>query len=101
MAKSYGVICGVPAHHCTGGTLQTDQQLGTTKVHSSHEEAFRCYSRYLTRVKGYKRIGPREFAPPDGGPVLVLTKKSRFGAHLRKGKEGRLMPKRGAGIVNG
>lgn len=48
--------------------------------------------RYLQR-QGYERVGPREFAAPDGGPVRVLTKKCRFGARLRPGKEhARFMP---------
>jgi len=37
--------------------------------------------------------------PPDGGPILVLSKKSKFGGRMRKGKAGRVMPERGGGVV--
>ena len=84
-------LCGVPQEHCEGGFRITSKSLGGKKgcrVHSSSSEAFRCYARYLVRVLGYQRIGPREYRPPDGGPVLVLTKKCRFGGRLRPGKSG-------------
>jgi hypothetical protein len=98
--------CGVPEHHCGGGLMRVSQGIkiaiksGTMKVHSSSEEAFRCRARYLTKVKGYTRVGNREFAPPDGGPIEVLAKKSHFGGQLRKGKSAEassgitVMPKR-------
>lgn len=51
------------------------------------------------KAQGYIPVGAREFLTPGGGPVLVLSKKSKFGGRLRNGKLGeRLMPKRG-GIV--
>lgn len=52
--------------------------------------------RYLIRKKGYVELGPREFLSPDGGPVLVLTKKCRYGGLFVTGKGGdsgkRFMP---------
>ena len=35
---------------------------------------------------GYKAVGSRAFSPPDGGPIVILTKKTRFGGRLRRGK---------------
>jgi len=72
------------------------------KAHNSAPEAFKCHARYLIKVLGYEQVGSREFRPPDGGPILVLTKKCRFGGVLRKGKgsgEGgnRVMPRRRLG----
>jgi len=58
------------------------------------------YNKYVfgkVKPKGapmYEDIGGRCFRPPDGGPIRMLTKKSRFGASLRLGKLGeRWMPK--------
>lgn len=104
MSRDSRVLCGVPKEFCQGGKLTSDQSLGTNKVHRTHSEAFACYRRYLIEVKGFRQIGPRDFAPADGGPVWVLTKRSRFGARLRTGKEGsRHMPsgKRNQGVVVG
>ena len=97
MSTKYKVLCGVPEIHCTGGTLITDQRLDTTKAHGSHPEAYRCMRHYLLKVKGYTQDGSmvrgRDFRPPDGGPVLILTKQSRFGSRMRAGKgENRYMP---------
>lgn len=94
MSRKIRVLCGVPKEHCTGGHLQTDQTFNTGKAHSGHSEAFACMARYLVFVLGYKRVGGREFAPSDGGPILVLTKKMRYGGLLVSGKEGRFMPER-------
>jgi hypothetical protein len=84
--------CGVPKEHCTGGTIRVSAGMKSAiraesiNCHASPQEAFRCHARYLVEVLGYTRVGNREFAPPDGGPIRVLTKKSRFGGELRKGK---------------
>ena len=84
------VCCGTPNHSCTGGTVAMNSGwsgLGSdksAKVHSTSTEAFNCYSSYLQTV-GYTRIGSREFETPTGS-ILVLNKKSHFGAVLRSGK---------------
>ena len=91
MSRKAVVLCGVPTEHCSGGKYTTDQKL-SPKCHGTHLEAFNCMRKYLLRT-GYTQIGPREFQPPGGGPIRVLTKKSRFGARLRSGKLGeRFMP---------
>ncbi len=96
MSTKYKVLCGTPREHCIGSLYSTDQDL-PKKSHASHEEAFKCYARYLVKAEGYIRIGPREFRK-DGHPVRVLTKKIRFGGRLRAGKEGsRYMPASRAG----
>lgn len=96
MSTKYRVLCGVPIQDCRGSNYSTDQQL-SKKAHSSHEEAFKCYANYLMNVLGYTQIGSREFRK-EGHPVLVLTKKIRFGGRLRAGKEGtRYMPSSRAG----
>ncbi len=94
MSSKYRVLCGTPKEHCTGGVLQTDQQFPTNKCHSSHEDAFRCYVRYLVQELGYIRIGGHEFLEP-GVTVHVISKKSRFGGLLVTGKEHkRYMPEK-------
>jgi hypothetical protein len=54
-------------------------------MHGSSKEAFRCYVAYLMKI-GYERIGMREFRSPEGGPILVLTKQTKFGSVMRPGK---------------
>ena len=78
------VLCGVPASYCKGAQLLVDKRY--MPVHATHSEAFECYAAWLIS-QGYRRIGSREFRLGDG-PVLVLTKKIRFGAPLRLGKRG-------------
>lgn len=80
-------LCGVPEESCFGSTtLMQKQWKGSHKVHISREDAFKCHVRYLLSL-GYTRLGAREFAPPNDGPVRVLTRSSRFGSELRWGKE--------------
>lgn len=124
-------LCPTPPQYCSGAGLgQASFSIRhIEKAHSSSAEAFRCYARYLVRVLGCERLGPREFRHPRGkcnvcgwtgdesldkcpecgmfvGAVEVLTKQSRFGHRLRKGKGGekgtRAMPnKRTGGAVVG
>lgn len=85
--------CGVPAEACTGSLTTTSKSMGVgIRTHGSTEAAFNCQRRNLLKL-GYTQIGSRDFAAPNGGPVRVLTKKSRYGGELRSGKEGtRSMP---------
>jgi hypothetical protein len=102
MSRRYVVLCGVPALHCTGGKLKTDQKQVAEKCHGSSLEAFRCMKHYLVSVLKFKAVGSREFAPPDGGPIRVLTKKCRYGARMRTGKMGeRFQPEVGRGAIIG
>jgi hypothetical protein len=97
----YVHLCGVPKDDCDGTFTKTSSGLGAAqKAHTLPREAFACMKRFLLR-QGYVQVGQREFAPPDGGPVRVLTKQSRYGGRLRRGKEGtRRMPVlRGGGIA--
>ena len=114
-------LCPTPHIHCNGGALgQASFSIRhKPKAHGSPVEAFKCYRRYLVNVVGCERVGPRELRHPKGscicgwngpknleicpscnrwiGVVEVLTKPSRFGAVLRRGKGGeqggsRVMP---------
>jgi len=90
------VMCGTPKEHCSGGQATVNAMLrgASPKIHQNHSQAYRCYRNYLIRVLGYEGLGRREFRPPNGGPIRFLTRKSRFGASLRYGKEqARWMPK--------
>ncbi|MDP2620869.1 MAG: hypothetical protein Q8P46_11965 [Hyphomicrobiales bacterium] len=104
------VYCGVPWDDCSGQlmtlnaawTPDSSKNKGSGKLHSTNEEAFRCYCRHL-QAKGYERIGKREFTL-NGGPVLVIAKPSRFGASFRGGKESdktksRFTPMNGRGAI--
>lgn len=77
-------MCGTPKESCCGGLLKVNFA-PTIKAHSSSKEAFNCKRNHLISL-GYSQIGTREFLK-EGEPVLFLTKKSRFGGKLRKGKE--------------
>lgn len=88
-------LCGTPPDHCGGslGILSAAFKAKGTKLHNSPQEAFRCHARYLVQVKGFEKLGPREFRNPDGSGIRVLTKPCRFGSPMRPGKEGaRHMP---------
>ncbi len=83
-------LCGTPHARCTGGQSSIANSLKGAKTHSTSEEAFKCYARYLL-AEGYTQLGPREFSK-NGGPIQLLTKKCRFGARCRGGKGNRYMP---------
>lgn len=90
-------LCGSPREHCTGSVATVNAGMRGTnamRCHSSPEGAFQCHKNYLITVLHYTPCDDqRSLRPPDGGPVRVLTKPSRFGAKLRNGKEGtRNMP---------
>lgn len=100
--KAQTHLCGVPRDQCCGTISPMNHGLGGAagfRVHASPRAAFECMKRYLLR-QGYQQIGSREFSPPDGGPVRVLTRPSHFGGRLRMGKEGsRMQPIEHAGII--
>lgn len=89
------VLCPTPKADCSGSVKKMADTLGLRKSHGTHAQAFECYRHYLLSL-GYVRRGPREFESPEG-PILVLTKRSRFGESLRPGKEGRFMSKNHTG----
>ena len=104
------VFCGTPMDTCTGQMMTLNaawnpdgsKNKKNGKLHSSHEEAFKCYCKHL-QAQGYQRIGSRDFCRGDG-PVLFLDRPSRFGAEFRKGKEGdktksRFTPRHGRGAI--
>lgn len=76
--------CGVPYDECNGAMCSLDKH--SVKVHADPFEAFACYTAYLKK-QGYQKVGERAFRLGEG-PVLILTKKSRFGQQLRLGKTG-------------
>lgn len=79
------VLCQTPNEHCTGTWKDAAHSLHLrAKVHRDHEQAFRCYAKYLVNVLGYTKVGGREFQRGDE-PILVLTKRTRYGARCRTG----------------
>jgi hypothetical protein len=85
-------LCGVPPHECCGSHLKLAPGLpAELKSHATPQQAFECYRAWLLR-QGYHQIGSREFETPAQDGIVVLTRKHRFGALLRGGKEGRYMP---------
>jgi CTP:molybdopterin cytidylyltransferase MocA len=98
-------LCGVEPQLCTGGSFIGSKAMATmaskgVRTHSSPEQAHACMQRSLVQ-QGYQKIDNCQFRPPDGGPVLVLTRPGKYGGMLRSGKEGgRHMPKyRSGGLV--
>lgn len=81
------VMCGTPHEYCSGSNVKTSSWLGSSqRVHSDSPQAFRCYARFLLAT-GYEAVGAREFRKVGANEgILVLTKKSHFGAILRTGK---------------
>jgi hypothetical protein len=84
-------LCGVPYQECHGDLSQLSPGMSGLRSHASPEDAFECHRAWLIR-QGYRPVGSREFASPDDGRIVVLTKRRRFGAVLRGGKGGRHMP---------
>ena len=93
-------LCGTPHEHCGGSSFALSHGLertGGRRVHQTSEQSFNCYKHYLLSI-GYTQVDSRAFAPPvnedgsSGGPIHVMTKKSRFGSRLRPGKGKRSMP---------
>lgn len=90
--RPHKFLCGTPLSHCTGSNGGgVSGGLKGAKLHGSPEEAFKCHAKYMI-ADGYVQVGNREFCKGDG-PIVVLTKKSKFGAMLRGGKGGRYNPK--------
>lgn len=86
-SNNYRVFCGVAKAECSGSLLPMSASFKDMKAHNSVGEAFDCMKASLMS-KGYTQLDSRAFVPPDGGPVRVLTKRSRYGARLRPGKRG-------------
>lgn len=98
MSRRVAVACGTPEGECNGYHIPADNSKKYFQGHDSHEAAYRCYANYLKR-QGYQEHANREFHKP-GEPVIVLTKKSRFGLALRAGKADRMMTERGYGGIH-
>lgn len=87
---------------CNGGISKSSKSI---RIHSSREDAFRCYVRYLLS-QGYKPYGinRRDFESPSGS-ILVLDKMTHFGAELRQGKTAkgkktkRVVPMKRGGLI--
>src|SRR5262245_13009112 len=85
-------LCGVPPQECSGAAVRHSPTLPAgIRSYATPEEAFACYRAWLRR-QGYRQVGSREFESPQDGRIIVLTKRRRFGAVLRGGKEERHMP---------
>ena|SRR5262249_12411861 len=84
-------LCGVPPQECCGIVGGLSPGLAGLKSHATPEDAFQCHRAWLLR-QGYRQIGGREFVSPTDGRIIVLTRRRRFGAVLRGGKESRFMP---------
>lgn len=82
-------LCGTPNDGCCGKQAILCNSLKNKGLgaHQTSVEAFNCYKKYLLS-RGYTVVDSRALQPPDGGPIHILTKKSRFGARMRPGKEG-------------
>lgn len=80
------IICGTPRQFCCGTMTKANKSLNSgIMTHATPQEAFKCYAHFLLKT-GHTQVGNREFAPDNGGPIVILTKKCRFGAPLRPGK---------------
>lgn len=89
MRANHHWLCNTPTDKCMGSTRALNAGLrgASKKAHSSPEAAYDCYKRYLISTLGYSFVGNHSFSPPNNdGPILVITKRSRYGGHLRPGK---------------
>lgn len=67
--RSVRYVCSTDPKECRG--LMGYNNL--FKVHSTQEQTRQCQIQNLLS-KGYEQIGPREFADPETGRILVLNK---------------------------
>ncbi len=84
-------FCGTPPNKCCGSLarLSHGMKMGS-KVHVTAEDAWRCTAAHLVS-EGYIPRRNNVFEDPKTGYLRMLGKKSKFGARLRGGKEGRHM----------
>lgn len=83
MAKSKqfkAYVCNTPMDSCNG---TPNKNPNMRKVHMTRKEARDCYIKYLVSKLGYTRLGTSQFKPPDGGPVLLLSKQSHYGLRMK------------------
>ena len=104
-------LCGCPQADCKASSVGSSSGVSrgakNIKAHASREDAYRCFVRYLEST-GHIRLSPREFETPQG-TILLLNKRTHFGAELRggkseaaNGKPSRFMPRtRGGGAILG
>ena len=85
--KIGGFACPTPGVECNGSAVKAEH--GTpgamVNIHKTPGEVLACEARFLVS-HGYKRLGSRAFESPNGGPVLILSKKP--GIRVQAGKEG-------------
>jgi hypothetical protein len=97
MSTQQRFLCGVPERECQGSHTQLPVKWpGSRKSHASRKEAKKCYTRYM-QGQGYEKV--HGGLQKDDGPVIVLSKESKFGGRLRLGKEKRFMPDKGSGTA--
>lgn len=78
-------LCGTPREACTGShSKDTNANLKISKWHSSPRDAKRCYVRYMKSL-GWSLSGGNLLVK-EGETSIVLTRESRYGMRLRKGK---------------
>lgn len=102
MSRLQAFACGVPDKECGGAHMKMQAKLSPLRLHGTREQAFKCYTNWLKR-RGYVMVddNPREWINRDidGDGIIMLPKKSRFGAEFRAGKEDRVMAERGSGTL--
>ncbi len=96
--------CGTETRYCVGSRMETHQ--GMQQVHSTPQEAFKCYKKYLMEIHGFEPVGQRELRGPAGNAlgvtgVLVLSKPSHFGAEFRGGKREKIQATKRLNMKNG
>ena len=63
--------CAVPTEYCKGKINAKDR----TRCHATVQAVRSCARNWLINIRGATQISPREFALPNEGPILVLSKK--------------------------
>lgn len=81
-------LCCTPDEYCHGKPVGDHRGAADkTKTHSTVEQVFSCQANYFLKL-GYIRLSRREFQAPNGGPIMVLSKKP---IRAKAGKENRYM----------
>lgn len=74
--------CGTPFSFCTGRSCLDQENGQYGKRHSDIAGTKACQANYLIK-QGYEKVGSNAFASPNGGPILVMSKRPQ---RLKPGK---------------
>jgi len=71
---------------CGGAIVVAGVGKGRSKYHKTPIEIHRCFARYM-KAQGYEQLSRREYLSPNGGPIILISKKPGTPVVSGKSKE--------------